>query len=49
VRTDAEGRAQLNLAKSGPWLLNAVHLFEPPPGMKAHWTSYWASITFSRP
>jgi hypothetical protein len=49
VRTDAEGRAQLKLDKPGPWLVNAVHLFAPPPGMKAHWTSFWASMTFSRP
>ncbi|MBI3436499.1 MAG: DUF4198 domain-containing protein [Proteobacteria bacterium] len=50
VRTDAEGRAKIDLSiAAGPWLLNAVHMMEPPEGMKADWTSLWASMAFARP
>jgi uncharacterized GH25 family protein len=49
VRTDAQGRARIVLAQSGPWLLNAVHMIEPSPRDNAHWASLWASMTFSRP
>jgi hypothetical protein len=49
VRTDGEGRARINLPTAGPWLLNAVHMFEPGPRDKAHWLSLWASLTFARP
>lgn len=48
VRTDAEGRARIALPVVGPWLLNAVHMLAPSPGDKAHWSSLWASMTFSR-
>ncbi len=48
-RTDAAGRADITLAASGPWLLNAVHMIAPAAGDKAHWTSLWASLNFERP
>lgn len=48
VRTDADGRAAIVLNSSGPWLLNAVHMMEPGPQEKAHWSSLWASLTFAR-
>jgi uncharacterized GH25 family protein len=49
VRTDAGGRARIALPASGPWLLNAVHMVPPAPRGKAHWFSWWASMTFARP
>lgn len=52
VRTDAEGRALIDLPQRGPWLLNAVHMMEPGPrekGQKADWMSLWASLSFARP
>jgi uncharacterized GH25 family protein len=52
-RTDAKGRALIELTSSGPWLLSAVHMFEPISdlGFKfdAHWESLWASMVFSVP
>jgi len=48
VRTDEHGRAQIMLNSEGPWLLNAVHMIEPPRGDPAHWTSLWASMTLAR-
>ena len=48
VRTDANGRARIELTRPGPWLLNAVVMEEPRNGEKAHWVSLWASMTFAR-
>lgn len=48
-RTDSSGRATVPLPHAGPWLLNAVHMIDPPKGQDAHWYSYWASLVFSRP
>lgn len=45
--TDEDGRAQIALPARGAYLLNAVHMFEPAPGSKAHWESLWASLTFA--
>lgn len=49
VRTDAEGRALIELPNAGKYLLNAVHMTPPSPRDKADWTSLWASLTFARP
>lgn len=49
VRTDAEGRATIELPLAGEYLINAVHMLEPRPADKAHWFSLWASLTFDRP
>lgn len=48
VRTDANGRANIELSQTGPWLLNAVVIDEPGNGENAHWVSLWASMTFTR-
>lgn len=49
ARTDEEGRARIMLDDSGPWLFNAVHMFEPGQGVAADWESLWASMTFALP
>jgi hypothetical protein len=49
TRTDADGRANIALPSSGAWLLNAVHIVPPAREEKALWTSFWASMTFTRP
>ena len=48
--TDANGRATIPLPLKGPYLLNAVYIFEPPPEKKGiyEWASVWASLTFER-
>lgn len=47
--TDPNGQADIWLPAAGPYLLNAVHMFEPAAGDKADWSSLWASLTFSVP
>ena len=47
--TDAEGRADIALPVSGPYLLSAIHMFESPPSDTADWSSLWASLTFAIP
>ena len=47
--TDSDGRARISLPTKDRYLLNAVHMHEPPPGAKPDWTSLWASLTFLRP
>jgi len=49
VRTDEQGRATIELPLAGEYLVNAVHMLEPPAGENAHWFSLWASLTFARP
>ena len=53
VITDAKGRAKIPDIGSGPYLLNAIHMFKPvstsPEAEDAHWETYWASMTFARP
>ncbi|MEW5757467.1 MAG: DUF4198 domain-containing protein [Pseudomonadota bacterium] len=46
ARTDAQGRALLDLHHPGVWLLNAVHLFPASAAAHAQWESLWASLTF---
>ncbi len=46
TRTDADGNAVISLRGGGKFLLNAVHMQEPPRGREAAWESYWASLTF---
>ncbi len=50
IRTDAQGRAVIQLTRPGTWMVKAVQI-EPlmddsrdPP---AHWQSYWASYLFT--
>ena len=47
VRSDKDGRARFRISGSGMWLIKAVHMIEAPPGSKADWASYWASLTFA--
>jgi uncharacterized GH25 family protein len=47
VRTDAEGRAQIQLTATGFFLLNAVHMLEVEQDNGAIWKSYWASLSFT--
>jgi uncharacterized GH25 family protein len=46
VRTDAKGHATLPLARSGFWLIKAVHMEAAPAGAGVDWESWWASMTF---
>ena len=46
--TDTEGRVSIALPVKGPWMLNAVQLFEPEPNEGVDWISVWASLTFER-
>lgn len=48
VRSDANGRAVLNLPKNGVWLIKSVQLIPAPAGSDADWESLWASLTFER-
>ena len=47
VRTDKDGRVLIELNASGPWLINAVHMSEPPAFARVDWMSIWASLVFS--
>jgi hypothetical protein len=45
VRTDADGRARLELPAAGMWLFGSVHMGPAPAGTDADWESLWASLT----
>ena len=49
VRTDAGGRASLNLRALGMWRVAAVHMIEAPNNVAAEWESLWTSLTFELP
>jgi uncharacterized GH25 family protein len=46
ARTDAEGRARIELPRSGRWMLAVVHMERAPDRKAADWESFWASLTF---
>lgn len=46
VRTDARGRATVRTARTGLWLIKAVHMEPAPKGSGSMWESWWASMTF---
>jgi uncharacterized GH25 family protein len=49
ARTDAGGRVEFNLPRSGVWLVTSVHMI-PASFFSSHdWNSLWASLTFERP
>ncbi len=48
LRTDASGRAEIDLSGGGFFLLSAVHLIELDGSNDAVWKSFWASLTFQR-
>jgi len=45
-RTDAEGRARIDLQHGGRWLLSAVHMERGAGPERADWESWWASLSF---
>lgn len=45
ARTDASGRATLDISRRGQWLIKAVHMI-PSATRDADWQSLWASLTF---
>jgi uncharacterized GH25 family protein len=48
ARSNAEGRVTLPVARSGAWLIKAVHMLDAPEGSGAEWESVWATLTFER-
>ncbi|MEL7228831.1 MAG: DUF4198 domain-containing protein [Pseudomonadota bacterium] len=50
--TDENGMVSVPPAGPGPTMLNAIHMTDPqgPEALegKAHWESFWASLTYSR-
>lgn len=46
ARTDAEGRARIELPRSGRWMLAVVHMERAKEPERADWESFWASLTF---
>jgi uncharacterized GH25 family protein len=49
ARSDRNGRVQLRLSETGPWLIKAVHMIPAPAGAASQWESFWASLTFELP
>lgn len=49
ARTDAEGRASLELPHAGRWMLAVVHMERAKDSARADWESFWASLTFEAP
>lgn len=45
-RANARGEVALPLARSGFWLVKAVHMEPAPAGAGIDWESWWASLTF---
>lgn len=46
LRTDEQGKVEVSVAKSGLFLINAVHMVEHTRPDEAAWLSLWASTTF---
>ncbi len=49
ARTDADGRASLDLQQAGVWQVASVHMIEAPKGVVADYQSFWASLTLEMP
>lgn len=48
LRTDADGRAVIELSEAGTWLIKGVHIIElPDTNEQGDWESFWASLTFN--
>ena len=47
LRSGADGRVLLPLARPGQWLVKAVHMRPAPADSGADWESLWASLSFS--
>lgn len=52
ILTDSDGRVTIPAEGPGPYLLNAIKITDPqsdhPRMDKAHWESFWASLTYRR-
>jgi uncharacterized GH25 family protein len=48
VRTSAEGRVDVDVSRSGEYLIAAVSMKPATAGEKADWSSIWTSLTFAR-
>lgn len=52
ILTDGNGQASIPASGPGPYLLNIIKMTEPQSqaaiDRKAHWESFWASLTFQR-
>lgn len=46
ARTDVDGRAKLQPAQPGPWLVATVYMRRAPEPVKGDWESFWGSLTF---
>ncbi len=52
LRTDAQGKAVINVTGGGKFLLSSVYMFagdDDPETPTEEWVSYWASLTFALP
>lgn len=49
ARTDADGRSEFTLPRSGTWLVTSVHMIPASFFSGYDWESLWASLTFERP
>ena len=49
ARSDRDGRVALRLARTGVWLVKAVHMVPVAGDPNADWRSVWASLTFEVP
>jgi uncharacterized GH25 family protein len=49
LRTDADGRVRMTLARAGVWLVTSVHMTPASLLSRADWESLWASLTFELP
>jgi hypothetical protein len=47
VRTDADGKAVINVDAAGTWMVKAVNIQPIMGDPKAKWQSYWASYVFT--
>ncbi|MGE3842080.1 MAG: DUF4198 domain-containing protein [Vicinamibacterales bacterium] len=49
LRSGKDGRVRFDVARSGLWLIKAVHMVAAPVDSQADWESFWASVTFELP
>lgn len=49
ARTDAAGRAEVRLGKTGEWMLSLVHMVPVTDDPAHDWDSYWGNLTFALP
>lgn len=49
VRTDGQGRGEIELPVRGRWMLSVVHMVPATDTAQIDWDSHWASLTFEWP